>query len=275
MDGHLRIIRPANLMITASALGLSYVLAGAEKSFIRFGLSSLSVLLLVAGFYIINDLSDRKIDRVSHPSRPLPAGDIGRAEARRLSVLLFLGAAMLGALSGAAPFFALLVWAATLTFYERGLKQTGLPANVLVSLTISSVLLFGAWLGGDWKMGIPPAIFAFLLHFGRELVKDMADMDGDRKGGRKTYPMEAGIEGARTLTAAILTAVILFSPIPFFLDLFNMIYLILILVLVDLVLVVGLVFYLGNPDRLNLARMSRLLKGEMWIGMAAMLLGRN
>ncbi len=47
------------------------------------------------------------------------------------------------------------------------------------------------------------AIFAFMINFVRELVKDIEDVDGDHKGGMQTLPIVFGRERANKIVFAL------------------------------------------------------------------------
>jgi 4-hydroxybenzoate polyprenyltransferase len=52
------------------------------------------------------------------------------------------------------------------------------------------------------------ALFAFLSTMLREIIKDIEDMDGDAKGGCRTFPLVYGIIHAKNLSIALLTTLI-------------------------------------------------------------------
>jgi len=88
-----------------------------------------------------------------------------------------------------------------------------------VSAVAASSLLFGAHLGGSIAAGIAPALFAFFLHLGREIVKDIADVPATGKGRRRTLPIRIGDRRALLVSALPLALLILLSPVPFLIGL--------------------------------------------------------
>lgn len=268
-----RILRLPNLLIAAFAVLLARHLAGGGPLDLPEFFSIAAALFLVAGFYVINDISDREIDAVNRPERPLAAGAV-TVRAARLQAALLLGIAA-GAAAAGAPgtFFWIASWGAALTAYEAGIKRRGLEANLLVSAVASSVLFFGAWLGGRSAAGAAPAVFAFLLHLGREVLKDVCDLPGDSLFSRATLAVTRGARGALAVSLAAMIALVLFSPVPFLTGTYNLVYLAIVLPGVDLVVILGMAHCLKRPDARTLSGFSRILKVEMWVGMAAMLLG--
>jgi geranylgeranylglycerol-phosphate geranylgeranyltransferase len=275
MIARLRLLRPGNLLILGGAILFARALAGGGGEPRAVYLSTAASMLLVASFYIWNDCADREVDRVNRPERPIPSGAVSVRSAALAAALLLVGAfAAAGAAGGRAP-LVLGTWTLLLALYETLLKRRGLAGNVLVSAVASSALLFGAHLGGSLEAGIAPALFAFLLHLGREIVKDIADAPGDREGARRTLPIALGDRRALVVSVVPLALLVLLSPVPFFLGIFDVFYMAVVFVGVDLLLAYGLARCFRRPDRANLGRLSLLLKGQMLLGMTAMLLGRS
>jgi geranylgeranylglycerol-phosphate geranylgeranyltransferase len=277
MTAYLRLLRPGNLLILAGAILLGRALAaGASGTAAARPIAAWSVVaacLLVGSFYVWNDWADRIVDRVNRPARPIPSGGVAPRGAAIFAFVLTAAAFGAAAAAGGAALLVLGVWTLLLVAYEVGLKRTGLPGNILVSTVAASSLLFGARLGGSVAAGAAPALFAFFLHLGREIVKDIADEAGDREGARRTLPMAIGVRGALLVSALPLALLVLLSPLPFLLGIYNVFYLVIVLVGVDLLLAFAFARCLRRPDRSNLGLLSHLLKGQMVIGMAAMLVG--
>jgi len=267
------IVRPGNLLILAGALLFAWFLAGrgGEAAVVSAGIAG--AVLLAAAFYVWNDLNDREIDRVNRPERPLVSGALSVSAARRFRLVLLAAAAVAAAIAGPVPFAVLLGWGLLLVAYERIGKGRGLTGNLIVAVLGGTALLFGAWLGGDPRVGIYPALFAFLLHMGREIVKDVADREGDAGGRRRTLPHRIGDRRAVGASAAPLLALILLTPVPFLLGDYNWIYLVVFAVGVDLLLAGETIRCILRPERNNLMRLSRMLKGQMIVAMIAVLLG--
>jgi 4-hydroxybenzoate polyprenyltransferase len=96
---------------------------------------------------------------------------------------------------------------ATLYIYASGLKQMLLVGNLVVALLLAfSVLLIGVFdlypainegnqaiMGVLFKILLDYAIFAFIINFIREIVKDMEDVNGDYNQGMNTLPIAIGV----------------------------------------------------------------------------------
>ena len=104
-----------------------------------------------------------------------------------------------------------IIIAATLYVYANGLKQSLLIGNIIVAVLLSlSILIIPIFdllpvilpenqvaMGIIFKIVIDYAIFAFIINFIREIVKDLEDVNGDYNHGMNTLPIALGV--ARTV----------------------------------------------------------------------------
>ena len=170
-------------------------------------LAALSAALINGAGNAFNDLMDIDIDRINRPLRPLPAGRLSPNAARRQSLLLALaGGALAFWLSPWHGLIALAV-AALLAFYSISLKNSLLWGNVLVAFVGAIAFPYGALAAGGLGRSWIPALFAFLFHLGREIVKDIEDVAGDQIRGERTLPLAWGRAQAGVLAALVYLAV--------------------------------------------------------------------
>ena len=170
-------------------------------------LIALATILIAAGGYVVNDYFDVKIDRINRPDQLIVTRTVSREGAMHLSiglsaagVLCGLTAALLLRSMTLAIIFVLvpgLLW-----FYSSSYKRLFMIGNLTIALlsgltpmvvaiaNVAQLRLMPyadaflpytslehdlyAWLGGF-------ALFAFLLTWIREIVKDMQDQQGDRE----------------------------------------------------------------------------------------------
>jgi 4-hydroxybenzoate polyprenyltransferase len=111
--------------------------------------------------------------------------------------------------------------------YSISLKKKLLVGNILISLLTAWVILvcffcyyrslscshcepfqWAAELRRFMRISILYAGFAFVISLIREVVKDMEDMEGDRKYGCKTIPIAWGIPAAKVFVAVWLVVLI-------------------------------------------------------------------
>ena len=267
----IRILRPLNCLITFASVLLGGWLGarGLSGSLLTAGVSAATI---TGAGNALNDIVDIRRDRVNRPDRPLAAGNLSVGTAAFLTAALFgFGLALAFRLPTPATALAILA-VAGLVLYNFRLKDVPLAGNITVSLLGGAAFLFGAASVGPYQSALVVAGFACLYHFGREILKDVADQAGDRDAGGDTMPIRWGLRSALIGVSAAYTILILASPLPFLLGLYGLPYLGTILVLDGfLIWVIRRLWHSQDPTRF--ARLSRLLKAGMPLGLAAILLG--
>lgn len=191
-------------------------------------LLEIAVILIAAGGYVINDYFDVKIDRINRPDAVIVTRTISKPAAMRLSICLSAAGAACGILE------AILLRSMTigilfvivpglLWFYSSSYKRLFMIGNLTIALlaavtpmlvAISNVAILQlrfetilpyislphdlyAWLGGF-------ALFAFLLTWIREIIKDMQDQMGDRELECHSMPVVWGDLWTKVFVTALI-----------------------------------------------------------------------
>lgn len=197
-----------------------------------FLLLVVSFVLIAAGGYVINDLSDTDVDSRNKPDKML----IGSAISFKMANYLYL------LMNGVA--FALAIWLSydlqswrfglimvmmigLLWFYSKRYKRMLLVGNVVVAVASSMALLI-VWLAQFFYLATKTSLFveaslkfplilepllaftffSFLTSLAREIVKDIEDVEGDSRYGCRSLPVVAGISVARWAAQAILLLIV-------------------------------------------------------------------
>jgi 4-hydroxybenzoate polyprenyltransferase len=276
MHPWIRLLRPWNAAIAAAAVWLGWASLRLRPEWELAFWGSLSMLLMVAAGNADNDTLDVETDRVNRPHRPVAAGHIGLRTARWTAVLVYF-AAVLAAWIGSPLHGALaLLMALLLWLYNRFLKGVPLSGNLAVALLCGLAVYFVELpLLIDFPLtahdSLPAALFAFLVTFARELIKDAEDVAGDRAAGLRTFAVAAGTDAARRLAFASVAVLLLLLPAPMIAFGYHWYYAVAIVVLGGPVLVP----LLGDLSRdgANFPRAQKLLKAFMIAGMASLLAG--
>jgi 4-hydroxybenzoate polyprenyltransferase len=189
---------------------------------LHFSLLVLSSVLIAAAGYVINDYFDLNIDRINKPHRLIVQKIISRRYAIAWHFFLSIAGIAIGfyldftthvTLLG----FSNLACAGLLFLYSVSLKKKLLSGNILISLLTAWTVLVVTWcearfffnagfnVSGILRVTIMYAGFAFVTSLIREAIKDMEDVDGDRKFGCKTMPIVWGINASKIYTAVWMT----------------------------------------------------------------------
>ena len=264
--------RPLNGLITALSVGIGALTADQTPAWSALLLAAVSAALINGAGNAFNDLMDIDIDRINRPLRPLPSGRLSPSAARIQSLLF--------ALAGCALAFWLSPWhglialaaAALLVVYSISLKNSLLWGNVLVAFIGAIAFPYGALAAGDIGHSWIPALFAFLFHLGREIVKDIEDVAGDRIRGERTLPLCWGRTQAGVLAALVYLLLVGFTWMPFFMGIYGAFYA---LALLPVHALVGYILWQLYRQRAVLAddRLGRLLKVGMFLGLVAIVVG--
>ena len=118
-----------------------------------------------------------------------------------------------------------------------------------------------------------PALFAFFFHFGREIIKDLQDVEGDRARGANTLAVVYGTKTALIATSIIFMLLIILTLIPYILNIYGVIYIFIILTGIYPVIMIVLYKCWRSPDPETLGKMSNLLKADMLVGLLAIYFG--
>jgi geranylgeranylglycerol-phosphate geranylgeranyltransferase len=243
-------------------------------------LTSLAVALVCGAGNALNDFLDIENDRFNHPRRPLPQGTLNPAFALIVFALFNLTAIVLGILVNPAVTATIIAGILLLIIYNLFLKRLLFWGNIVVSILGGATFLVGGLSVSFASLTIfpgpiVPATFAFLFHLGRELLKDVADLKGDRLNGYRTLPSIMSPQKVQALAALILGLLILVSLLPILQNWFRPAYGIITIGLVDLPLIILLVavFIVKDIDRLKV--INSLLKLLMMFGLFAFILGKR
>ena len=231
---YLKLVRYQNLLFLAfMQLIVRYGFLKFQNIFLsladwQYALLILSTVLIAAAGYVINDIMDQETDKENKLGMLTVGKDISESMAYNIYVgLNLIGVGIGFYLSNVIqkPSFAaiFIVIAATLYLYATSLKQMLLVGNIIVAMLLSaSVLIIGVfdllpaiYDGNQYEMRvifsilIDYAIFAFIINFIREIVKDMEDVNGDYNQGMSTLPIALGIDRTAKVVFGLLAISIL------------------------------------------------------------------
>ncbi len=167
-----------------------------------------------------NDIIDIEVDRINSPERSLPSGKLTMKEAKIWAFTLFILACVSGILIDISlglnfPFS--LFWAVLnstlLDLYNWKFKKNGLFGNFIVGYVVGALFFYADILINQSLTRISLiGLFAMQLNWGREVIKGIRDIDGDRAGGVRTIgvlygPRAAAIVGTALIYIAIMSTI--------------------------------------------------------------------
>jgi 4-hydroxybenzoate polyprenyltransferase len=187
-----------------------------------------ATVCIAAGGYVINDYFDVKIDRINRPDEVVVTRTVSKPAAMRLSLILsgvgiVFGIAVAAYLRSMTIGILFVLIPGLLWFYSSSYKRLFMIGNVIIALlagltpmlvALANVaqlqLLYASilpyttlvrdlymWLGGF-------ALFAFLLTWIREIIKDMQDQMGDRELECHSMPVVWGDKWTKVFVTGLI-----------------------------------------------------------------------
>ena len=241
----MRLVRWSNLLFLATLVWvmekwvavpiLNKAAFGEQLPWYLLLLVMLATVLIAAGGYVINDYFDVKIDRINRPDEVIVTRSVSKPAAMRLSLILsgigiVCGLAVAAILRSMTIGILFILIPGLLWFYSSSYKRLFMIGNLIIALLAAVTpllvamvnvaqlqLLYAtilpyttlvhdlyAWLGGF-------ALFAFLLTWIREIIKDIQDQMGDRELECHSMPVVWGelwtkvfVTGLIVLTLAVI-----------------------------------------------------------------------
>lgn len=274
MEPWIRILRPLNLFQAMLAVVLAtYILGELHQVQILF-LLLLSVAVINSAGNVINDIYDLEIDRINRPERPLPAGDISIRNAWIYTIILFVAGVLTSALINWQTFL-ITTFIATplLAGYSRWFKRMPIVGNLVVAIVLGLTFVYVGAAFGNFTLMLPLAGLAFGFTIIREIIKDLEDQAGDTSEGARTLPIVWGQEMTVRFVSLLIVIFLIADLSPYWLGIYNRLYLIFVIVGVNLPLLSALIFLWVRPDKITFRRVQLVLKYDIFMGLLAVLLG--
>jgi len=215
---YLRLFRLGNCAMGAVGTLLAVVVCVGLEEISEYAaqtvLSMVVVFLFTAGGNSLNDYYDRETDKRAHPERPIPSGRLTPHEVMYASVALFTMALIVSVAVTLVSIAIVATSIIVMLVYEMRLKAEGLAGNLAISWLTGALFLFGGAAADSLGLAWILAALAFLATLGREITKDIQDIEGDRSS-RRTLPMRIGERGAGFAAATSFAAAVALSPLPY------------------------------------------------------------
>ena len=169
-------------------------------------LGAVMAAVLNAGNNALNQIYDLDIDRINKPKRPLPSERLTLREAWAFTIACYAAALIVAwfiAPGGRHECFWIVLAAVVFTYIYSvpplRTKRLGIWANVTIAIPRGLLLKVAGWSTVKTVVGLEPwyigSIFGLFL-LGASTTKDFADMEGDRRGGCRTLPIQYGVSRA-------------------------------------------------------------------------------
>ena len=218
------ISRPPNIFISLVAFGAScYIASSHQFLFLQdphFWGVLLTIVIIAATGYWINDVYDFRIDRINKPHRAIINAKLSVKKVLTAYIIVNFAVSIFSLVN-----FSLLddlhqisfinITSIILLFwYASYLKRTGAAGNLLIAFLIALVVLLAGYL---YHINMPliwTLVFAFQITLIREITKDVEDIKGDLAFQLHTLPIQIGIRNTKRILAILYVLFVLSCNLP-------------------------------------------------------------
>ena len=294
MFPYVTLMRPVNAFMSVIAVLIGGLLVAGNNptlfsNLYPLGFALLAVFLITGAGNAINDYIDVESNKLNKPKRPIPSGRISRRKALAFSVVLFAIGILFTLFINWACILIAVINSILLVVYSYSLQDKILLGNIVIGYLVGSTFLFGGAALGNLLLPGLLMLLAGLSTISREIVKDLEDIEGDRKNflkrltsgvkmrlSRFVGKKEAGLAldkgRAKAAAGIFMLLAIIISPLPYTLGILGFTYLV-ILVPTDLVFLSSIIILAKGKGKKKFSRVSRIIKIGMLLALIAFIFG--
>ena len=186
---HLRCWRIHNAIIGVATVFVAAYIVKFPWNSINPYLAAIFTFLAISATNLMNDARDAHIDRIVHPTRPIPQGKVTRTAALTESLILWICALAVAWFISFNFYVIAIITLLLVVLYNFYLRRYGVAGNLIVAITGGLPFIYGGLSVDNPKLVLPFYFLAVALHLARELMKDAEDIEGDRAAGIKSLPI--------------------------------------------------------------------------------------
>lgn len=272
LKGLFKISRP----LTTLTGGLAVLLGGYVAGTGAWGKVILAIFatwFISAAANAWNDYRDIEIDKINQPNRPLPSGLVSPRSALVFSLVMTAVSIILAAFINTTAFVIALASAGMLYLYSWRLKSTVLMGNAIIAIISAMSAIFGGIAAGNPRPSFWLAAIIASAIMGREVLKTLADYEGDLRQRCRTVATVWGRRSARVVFYILASGTLVVMMIPYMLDVYRPVYALIVALGVYPVLLFVLLRVTPQRTGPQLEKLSQLMKYDFMVWFVAVLLG--
>ena len=204
-----------------------FYLEDSALSHINFIIYLIALITIVAGGYIINDIYDIEIDKINKPEKRVIGKEICKKNAYNLYYLLNLTGLAAGfyvayQIDRSWYGFIFIFFIFSLWIYSKEYKMSFLLGNIyvafLIALSIFTLAIYDLLpLGINDTNGskiifyiiLAYSAFSFITTLIREIIKDLEDIEGDKKIGANTIAIKLNLSKTKMFVSLLILTTII------------------------------------------------------------------
>ena len=231
---------------------------------------------MIAGTHVINDYYDYPNDVLNKRfDRPLVRGTIPLNVAKNIAIGFYLLALLVTIIEVVFYSLSPLLILFALFFiglgvgYNLGVKKYGIIGNAWVSTGYVAPFLMGTLLVGilnEWVLLniVVICFFILFLALGREILKDIMDIEGDLETGKRSIAITLGSHWAARISGIIYIISIFFGSLLLFLGFRNNLVFLVGFTLLIILLVYTTILLIRDPTLENATKGRKYTRWSLW-----------
>ena len=272
LKGLYKISRPLTTLTGGLAVLMGGYVAG-TGAWNKVALAILATWFITAAANAWNDYQDIEIDKINQPKRPLPAGLVSPRSALIFSLVMTAISILLAAFINTTAFVIALMSVVMLYLYSWRFKSTVLMGNAIVAAISATSAVFGGIAAGNPRPSLWLAAIIASAIMGREVLKTLADYEGDLRQRCRTVATVWGRRAARIVFYILGAATLVVMMMPYLLDVYQPVYALIVTLGVYPVLFYVLVRVTRERTGPQLEKLSQLMKYDFFLWFLAVILG--
>ena len=269
-----KLTRPMNALSGALAVLLGGYVAGTGE-WLNVIMAAMATILVTGSANAWNDYLDVEIDRINQPNRVLPSGKIDPRDAWRYAVSLTAVALVISVFINLAAFLIVLFSSIILYLYSWKLKSTILLGNATVAVISASSAIFGGVAAGNIWPTFWLAIIIASAIMGREVLKTLADYEGDLSQRCRTIATAWGRRPARIVFYLLTAVTVWVMMVPYLFNVYSPIYAYIVAFGVYPVIIYIVLRVSQHTSPRQLEKLSQLMKYDFLVWFVAVWLGAS
>jgi geranylgeranylglycerol-phosphate geranylgeranyltransferase len=272
IKGLYKISRPVSTLSGALSVVLGGYVAGTGE-WLNITLASIVTMLVSSSANAWNDYLDIEIDKINQPQRPLPSGMVSKRVVVGFAIVTAIVSVILAAYINLPSFVIAVVVNVLLFVYSWKLKSTVLLGNATVALISALSAIFGGVAAGNVKPTLWLAVIIYSAIMGREVLKTLADYEGDLRQKCRTVSTVWGRRPARIVFYVLALITVGMMLLPYLFRVYQPIYAYMVVFGVYPVILYILIKVSRERTGAQLERLSQLMKYDFLIWFLAVILG--
>lgn len=245
------------------------LVAGAAYDSFELLLAMITTFFITGASMTFNDYFDWEIDKINHPERPIPQGIIQPKEMLAFSVIFFVFGVTISFFINLLCFGITIGSVFLLNVYELYSKNVGIFSNFTVAFISALSFTFGGAAVGNPGAALILSVLTFFVMVGREIIMDIRDAEGDQSV-RRSLPVQLGKTRASYVAILFLVISVVLAPLPYFLNILNLWY-VLIIIPVAVIILATVLWMLRDTQKAALS--ASLIRVALAIALVAFIVG--